>query len=100
QKNLDRKPKRLNNIFITSFTCAPCTSFSCTIQRNIFIDYFLNAGFFNSLIVETHFFKQKLHLERDSTTSHIFTSLDKMLWSLCGQHFLFKKELALGMLQR
>ncbi|KAJ7996065.1 hypothetical protein DPEC_G00233210 [Dallia pectoralis] len=63
QTNLNRKTttkrRQPNNISqTTSFNNAPCTSFSCTIQGNIFID-FSKCRFFSSLIVETFFYETK-----------------------------------------
>uniref|UniRef100_A0AAX7UGU0 Uncharacterized protein n=1 Tax=Astatotilapia calliptera TaxID=8154 RepID=A0AAX7UGU0_ASTCA len=47
-----------SNHYVCLFSCS-LYLFSCTIQGNIFINYFLNTGFFSSLIVENTFLNER-----------------------------------------
>uniref|UniRef100_A0A8C1AD30 Uncharacterized protein n=2 Tax=Cyprinus carpio TaxID=7962 RepID=A0A8C1AD30_CYPCA len=53
RKRPTRKMELLNNI--NNISAELPYLFSCTIQRNIFIDYFLKSRFFSSSILEAHF---------------------------------------------
>uniref|UniRef100_A0A669EN77 Uncharacterized protein n=1 Tax=Oreochromis niloticus TaxID=8128 RepID=A0A669EN77_ORENI len=47
-----------SNHYVCLLSCS-LYLFSCTIQGNIFINYFLNTGFFSSLIVENTFLNER-----------------------------------------